>query len=109
MRSLGAANAQPELQKLTWRRSVSLNGAPRAASSPMARGAGPARFTGSSREDGRYASFLLFEPSGFARKLRRLEASSLDSKPKNSRLADLPSAHPPCEISGTREDGPESA
>jgi hypothetical protein len=35
---------------------------------------------------------LLFEPPVAARKLRRLEALPLESKPQNSRLADLPSS-----------------
>jgi hypothetical protein len=37
---------------------------------------------------------LLFETSGAVRKLRRLEAPLLDSEPKNSRLAYLPSSRP---------------
>src|SRR5438552_1406016 len=42
------------------------------------------------REDGRYSRFLLYETPSAERKLRRLEPSPLDSKTKNSRLADPP-------------------
>ena len=40
---------------------------------------------------------LFFEPHSTARQLRSFLASFRDSKPKNSRLADLLSSRPPCE------------
>jgi hypothetical protein len=95
------------LQKLTCRPSVVPSGTSGAASALSARG-------GDLRDTQEYGTggprvFLLFETSGAVRKLRRLEASPHASKPKISRLAYLPSSHPPCEISGTRHVSPGSA
>jgi hypothetical protein len=80
-----------------------------AASALITRG-GDLRDLQGVREYGSVASFLLFETSGAVRKLRRLEAYRRSLRnPKNSRLAYLPSSHPPCEISGTRHVSSASA
>jgi hypothetical protein len=57
------------------------NGTSRAASALITHG-GDLRDPQGVREYGRYASFLLYETSGAVRKLRRLDASPLASKPQ---------------------------